>query len=67
MKLSGVFAISAILVAVSEARDEPDLRTTPPYNPHDPSQVDKLHRDGITGKGFKIAILSTGVSFCPPR
>lgn len=35
---------------------------TPPYRPHMTTQVEKLHAAGFTGKGFKIAILSTGVS-----
>lgn len=30
--------------------------------PHVMTQVDRLHEEGITGKGIKIAVIDTGVS-----
>jgi hypothetical protein len=36
--------------------------TSKPYSPHVMAQVDKLHAEGYTGKGFKLALIDTGVS-----
>lgn len=35
---------------------------TAAYPPHLMTQIDKLHKDGVTGKGIKIAVVDTGVS-----
>ena len=32
------------------------------FSPHVMTQVDKLHEEGITGKGLRIAVIDTGVS-----
>ncbi|UKZ74403.1 hypothetical protein TrVFT333_002070 [Trichoderma virens FT-333] len=36
------------------------------YAPHVAVQVDKLHAEGITGKGVRISIIDTGVDFNHP-
>ncbi|KAL5085448.1 hypothetical protein Trisim1_010558 [Trichoderma cf. simile WF8] len=36
------------------------------YAPHVAVEVDKLHAEGITGKGVKISIIDTGVDFNHP-
>lgn len=35
------------------------------FSPHVMTQVDKLHEEGITGKGLRIAVIDTGVSIPP--
>lgn len=39
---------------------------TDAYSPHVMTQVDKLHEQGITGKGVKVAIVDTGVDYKHP-
>lgn len=36
--------------------------TNQPYSPHVMIQVDKLHSEGLRGKGTRIAVISSGVS-----
>ncbi|KAK2041053.1 subtilase [Colletotrichum somersetense] len=36
------------------------------FSPHVMTQVDKLHRDGVTGKGIKLAIVDTGIDYGHP-
>jgi subtilisin family serine protease len=36
------------------------------YSPHVAVQIDKLHNEGITGKGIKIGIVDTGVDYNHP-
>ncbi|KAK2759501.1 hypothetical protein FQN54_002980 [Arachnomyces sp. PD_36] len=51
------------------ARDPPSERSeTPetPYAPHVMTGVDKLHKEGYTGKGIKIAIIDSGVDYTHP-
>lgn len=36
--------------------------TSASYPPYVMAQIDKLHAQGITGKGIKIALIGTGVS-----
>jgi hypothetical protein len=36
------------------------------FSPHVMTQIDKLHAEGITGKGFRIAIVDSGVDYTHP-
>ncbi|KAK2057856.1 subtilase [Colletotrichum caudatum] len=36
------------------------------FSTHVMTQVDKLHRDGVTGKGIKLAIIDTGIDYGHP-
>ncbi|KAK2033515.1 subtilase [Colletotrichum zoysiae] len=36
------------------------------FSTHVMTQVDKLHRDGVTGKGIKVAIVDTGIDYGHP-
>lgn len=36
------------------------------YAPHVMTQVDRLHKKGVYGKGIKIAVLDTGVDYTHP-
>ncbi|KAK1979535.1 subtilase [Colletotrichum cereale] len=36
------------------------------YSTHAQTQVDKLHRAGITGKGIKVAIIDSGIDYLHP-
>ncbi|KAI9148487.1 Minor extracellular protease vpr [Paramyrothecium foliicola] len=43
-----------------------DINNTEPYSPHAMSQIDRLHAEGITGKGIKIAVIDSGVDYSHP-
>jgi hypothetical protein len=34
------------------------------FSPHIMTQVDKLRAEGATGKGIKVALVDSGVSYC---
>jgi subtilisin family serine protease len=36
------------------------------FSPHVMTQIDKLHAEGVTGKGFRIAIVDSGVDYTHP-
>jgi subtilisin family serine protease len=36
------------------------------FSPHVMTQVDKLHAEGITGKGFRVAIVDSGLDYTHP-
>jgi subtilisin family serine protease len=36
------------------------------FSPHVMTQVDKLHAEGVTGKGFRVAIVDSGVDYTHP-
>jgi subtilisin family serine protease len=36
------------------------------FSPHVMTQIDKLHAEGITGKGFRVAIVDSGVDYTHP-
>ncbi|KAF4119399.1 Serine protease, subtilisin family, partial [Geosmithia morbida] len=40
--------------------------TSDTYSPHVMTQIDKLHGQGITGKGIKIAVVDTGIDYTHP-
>ncbi|KAL7948049.1 subtilisin-like protein [Trichoderma barbatum] len=63
--------ISSISNDSSHLRDASELvrRATSKidaYGPHVAVQADKLHAEGITGKGIRISIIDTGVDFNHP-
>lgn len=37
-----------------------------PFSPHVLTQIDKLHAEGITGKGIQVAIIDSGVDYTHP-
>lgn len=45
-----------------EKRREKATNETEGFSPHVMTQVDKLHKKGVKGKGIRIAIIDTGVS-----
>ncbi|KAK8092548.1 hypothetical protein PG999_014747 [Apiospora kogelbergensis] len=45
-------------------RDVPGRNDT--FSPHVMTQVDRLRAEGYTGKGFKVAVLDTGVDYTHP-
>lgn len=70
-KRPGNTTLSSISSDARHLSDASDLlrRTTSvndTYAPHVQVQVDKLHAEGITGKGIKISIIDTGVDFNHP-
>ncbi|KAH5463519.1 hypothetical protein HBI31_213750 [Parastagonospora nodorum] len=36
------------------------------FSPHVMTQVDKLHAEGVTGKGFRISIIDSGIDYTHP-
>jgi hypothetical protein len=36
------------------------------FSPHVMTQVDKLHAEGVTGKGFRVAIVDSGIDYTHP-
>lgn len=40
--------------------------TTDTFSPHLMTQIDKLHAQGVTGKGFRIAIVDSGIDYHHP-
>ncbi|USP79989.1 serine-type endopeptidase [Curvularia clavata] len=36
------------------------------FSPHVMTQVDKLHAEGVTGKGYRVAIVDSGVDYTHP-
>jgi subtilisin family serine protease len=36
------------------------------FSPHVMTQIDKLHAEGVTGKGFRVAIIDSGVDYTHP-
>ena len=50
----------------AQVRKVLEKRVAEPYPPHVMGGVDKLHAEGITGKGVKIAIIDTGVDYNHP-
>ncbi|RYN45437.1 hypothetical protein AA0114_g9129 [Alternaria tenuissima] len=36
------------------------------FSPHVMTQVDKLHKEGVTGKGYRVAIIDSGVDYTHP-
>ncbi|EFQ32840.1 subtilase [Colletotrichum graminicola M1.001] len=36
------------------------------FSTHVQTQVDKLHRNGVTGKGIKVAVIDTGIDYLHP-
>ncbi|GKT88937.1 minor extracellular protease vpr (subtilase) [Colletotrichum tofieldiae] len=53
-----------------QGRDYVDLKKrqlgNDTFSTHVQTQVDKLHRDGITGKGIKVAVIDTGIDYLHP-
>ncbi|KAJ6446583.1 minor extracellular protease vpr [Purpureocillium lavendulum] len=45
----------------NDTRDDDDV-----WSPHKMTQVDKLHAEGITGKGIKIAVIDSGIDYTHP-
>ncbi|KAG9185525.1 hypothetical protein G6011_06856 [Alternaria panax] len=43
-------------------------QTTPEdtFSPHVMTQVDKLHAEGLTGKGFRVAVVDSGIDYTHP-
>ncbi|KAJ4301343.1 hypothetical protein N0V90_003435 [Kalmusia sp. IMI 367209] len=37
-----------------------------PFSPHVMTQIDKLHAEGVTGKGIQVAIIDSGVDYTHP-
>lgn len=37
-----------------------------PFSPHVMTQIDKLHAEGVTGKGVQIAVIDSGVDYTHP-
>jgi subtilisin family serine protease len=36
------------------------------FSPHVTTQIDKLHAEGVTGKGFRVAIVDSGIDYTHP-
>ncbi|KLU92474.1 minor extracellular protease vpr [Magnaporthiopsis poae ATCC 64411] len=51
------------LPPVAEGRSYSDDAAAPEYFIHDMTGVDRLHKEGILGKGAKIAVVDTGVDY----
>ncbi|KAK2013592.1 subtilase [Colletotrichum eremochloae] len=53
-----------------QGRDYVDLKKrqlgNDTFSSHVQTQVDKLHRNGITGKGLKVAVIDTGIDYLHP-
>ncbi|KAK1987745.1 subtilase [Colletotrichum cereale] len=53
-----------------QGRDYVDLKKrqlgNDTFSSHVQTQVDKLHRDGVTGKGIKVAVIDTGIDYLHP-
>ncbi|KAF1980224.1 subtilisin-like serine protease-like protein [Bimuria novae-zelandiae CBS 107.79] len=37
-----------------------------PFSPHVMTQIDKLHAEGVTGKGVQVAIIDSGIDYTHP-
>jgi subtilisin family serine protease len=59
---NGVVGVNATESRRIRARAEDD----DDYAPHVMTQIDRLHAEGITGKGISIAVLDTGIDYTHP-
>ncbi|KAH9882689.1 hypothetical protein J1614_000925 [Plenodomus biglobosus] len=60
--------ISAGSIAAPGQGTHVKRQTTPDHNfsPHIMTQVDKLHAEGVTGKGFRVSIIDSGIDYTHP-
>jgi hypothetical protein len=57
---------NAAVLSAQNSRDKRETRAPHPFSPHVMTQIDKLHAEAITGKGFRIAIIDSGVDYTHP-
>ncbi|KAF2177139.1 subtilisin-like protein [Zopfia rhizophila CBS 207.26] len=56
----------AAISTAPNARVKYQTQTERTFSPHVMTQIDRLHAEGVTGKGFRIAIVDSGVDYTHP-
>lgn len=59
---TALLLVSGAFGSDAQSQAQAQAQTPIPYPPYVMAQIDKLHDQGITGKGIKIALIGTGVS-----
>lgn len=57
---------SAAISTAQHARTKRQSQSERYFSPHVMTQIDKLHAEGVTGKGFRVAIIDSGVDYTHP-
>ncbi|KAJ4361498.1 hypothetical protein N0V95_001835 [Ascochyta clinopodiicola] len=56
----------SVAVPAQQKRIKRQITSEDTFSPHVMTQVDKLHAEGITGKGYRVAIVDSGVDYTHP-
>jgi hypothetical protein len=57
---------NAAFPSAQNTRAKRQTQAPRPFSPHVMTQIDKLHAEGITGNGFRVAIIDSGVDYTHP-
>jgi subtilisin family serine protease len=52
--------------AAQNTRTKRQTQSERSFSPHVMTQIDKLHAEGVTGKGFRVAIIDSGIDYTHP-
>jgi subtilisin family serine protease len=56
----------SVAVPAQQKRVKRQTTSDRTFSPHVMTQVDRLHAEGVTGKGFRVAVIDSGIDYTHP-